>query len=81
MSVALSNLSATFSDSANTYNAISMNVSNTGGFTSDSTLIQLGVEGTYYFKVHANGRVISTGSAEFGGISVSNFSPVTWILS
>ena len=85
MTVAISNLSTTWSNSANTYDAISMNVSNNGA-SADSKLFNLKVNGVSQMSVSANAMInVSTVKAQtYIGIPevvVPKFSPVTWVLS
>tara|TARA_R110000868_G_scaffold248562_4_gene505147 strand:+ start:394 stop:1059 length:666 start_codon:yes stop_codon:yes gene_type:complete len=82
MTVAISNLSATWTDSANTYNAISMNVSNSGA-SGDSKLLDLKVNGVSQMSVSANGMInVSTIKADIyigipaGDLSIINSNTV-----
>lgn len=54
MSVAISNLSATWSNSANVYNAISINVT-TNAYDANSTILNLKANGNSVFSVAADG--------------------------
>ena len=65
MSVAISNLTATWSNTAVSYTAIKMNVANNGS-TSDSKLMDLQANGTPIFTVFANG------STTIGGIDFTS---------
>lgn len=55
MTVPISNMTQVFNNSANTFNAIGMNVV-TGGQASDSTILNLKANGTLQFKVDIYGN-------------------------
>lgn len=61
MSVAISNLTATWSNTAVSYTAIKMNVANNGS-TADSKLMDLQANGTSIFTVYANGSTTIGGT-------------------
>lgn len=70
MSVAISNLTATWSNTAISYTAIKMNVANNGS-TADSKLMDLQANGTSRFTVFANGSTAIGGTTlTIGGIDV-----------
>lgn len=56
MTVAISNLSATWSNTANIYNAIGMNVSNTGA-NNRSSLLSLSINGNNVFRISVDGKL------------------------
>ena len=56
MTTAISNLSATWSNSSIAYNAISMNVTNTGA-NNQSTLLNFAVNGNNVFRISGDGKL------------------------
>ena len=85
MSVAISNLSATWTSSANVYNAISMNVTATA-YDANSSILNLKLNGNSVFSIAADGTanidfisVNGYGKGNVGDVITSNGSNIiTW---
>ena len=73
MAVAISNLSATWASSSNTYNAISMNVTATS-FNANSKILNLKINGNERFTVSHSGQIVSN-STPVVRLHTSNATP------